>query len=124
MRKPTIVQEREVDPTHDHPGTGLRWSKLLSPPDYTLWLYLVELDTRGAITWSADHGDEALYVFAGELDVDGRRCPAGGAVIVESNVPATVRATTTTRLGHYGARVQPDPAPGSGVHVVGPEGVG
>ncbi|HKA03493.1 MAG TPA: hypothetical protein VKD67_04160, partial [Acidimicrobiales bacterium] len=61
---------------------------------------------------------------AGELDVDGRRCPAGGAVIVESNVPATVLATTTTRLGHYGARVQPDPAPGSGVHVVGPEGVG
>ncbi len=123
MTKLTIVHEREVEPARDHPATGLRWSKLLTPPDYPLWLYLAELDAGGEITWSRHHGDEAVYVFAGELDVDGRRCPAGGAVIVESGVPATVRATTATRIGHYGARDGGTPATGSCVHVVGPKGI-
>jgi quercetin dioxygenase-like cupin family protein len=122
MAKLTIIDQRDVEPAGDHGATGRRWSKLLSPPDYVLWLYLVELDAGGSITWSTDHGDEALYVFEGELDVDGRRCPAGGAVIVESGVPAAVTATTASRLGHYGSRGAASTA-GTSVHVVGPEGI-
>jgi hypothetical protein len=124
MAKLTIVDERDIEPTHDHPATGVRWSKLLSPPGYSLWLYLLELDAGGSMTWPPDHGDEALYAFEGELDVDGRRCPAGGAVIVESGVPATVTATTTTRLAHYGSRAGAAAAGGgSGVHFVQPDGI-
>jgi quercetin dioxygenase-like cupin family protein len=123
MKKLVILHTDEVEPHHDYPATGLRWSKVLSPSDYALWLYLVELDAGGEISWATDHGEEALYVFEGELDVGGHACPAGGAVIVESAVAATVRAITPTRLAHYGSRAATAPAAGGCVHVVGPRGI-
>jgi len=134
--KLTILHEDEVPATREHPVplaiTGLRASRLMSPPDYSLWLVLTELEPGATLTWTADHGDEALYVFEGELDVAGHRCPAGGAVIVEAGVPAVVTATTAARVGHYGSRLAEPPsggplgpaAPdGHRVHVVGPRGI-
>ena len=92
----------------DLPGprraTGVRWSKALSPSEYSLWLCESELDDGGTITWDDVHGDDAVYVFEGGLDVDGHICPAGGAVIVESGARATARAVGTTRIAHYGTK--------------------
>jgi mannose-6-phosphate isomerase-like protein (cupin superfamily) len=129
MRKLAIVRGGEVAPEGVHPAAvtveGLAWSKLMSPPDYGLWLCVAELEAGAQVTWPAEHGDEALYVFDGELSVEGNRCATGGAVIVESGVAATVRATQRTRIGHYGCRTWTPPeqsAAPRGVHVVGPRG--
>lgn len=111
---------------------GLTDARLLSPPDYPLWLVDAELADGAALEWDADHGDEGVYVERGELTVDGRRCPAGGAVVIESKAPCTARAVGGTRVAHLGtAETEP---PGDGpfgppdpdghrVHVVGPGGV-
>jgi quercetin dioxygenase-like cupin family protein len=90
-----------------------------------------ELDDGGTIEWPATHGDEAVYVLEGALEVDGRVTPTKGAAIVEANVATRARAIGPTRIVHMGPR---DPAPpvdglngppapeGHGVHVVGPRG--
>ena len=42
------------------------------------------------VAWGADHGGEGLYVVSGSLEVDSKVCLAGGAIVVESGVPAIV----------------------------------
>lgn len=107
-------------------------SSNVGPEEYSLWVCDSELDDGATIEWDSNHGDDAVYVLSGELVVDGRRCPTGGSVIVESGVAATAAAVGTTRVVHFGCT---DPAPptaglfgapradGHGVHVVGPEGM-
>jgi hypothetical protein len=106
-------------------------ARLLSPPDYPLWLVDAQLDDGAMLTFDTDHGDEGLYVKEGELTVDGRRTQAGGAVVVESRAPCVVRAVGPTHVVHNGcAEIDPPadgpfgaPSPdGHGVHVVGPGG--
>src|SRR5436190_9475836 len=107
MAKFTSVCRDDVPAASTYQGpraaTGVRWSKALSPPEYSLWLCESELDDGGTIAWDSSHGDDAVYVFEGTLDVDGHLCPAGGAVIVESGVPCVARAVGVTRIAHYGA---------------------
>jgi quercetin dioxygenase-like cupin family protein len=86
------------------------------PANFPLWL------TRGDvewIEWNDDHGDEGVYVVSGEVEVDGRLCPAGGAVIVEAGVPA--RMTGRAHVVRMGSRATPR-AGGQIVHVIGPGG--
>ena len=86
------------------------------PDGFPLWL------TRGDVEsfeWDADHGDEALYVVRGEVEIDGRVCPAGGAVIVEAGVPA--RLEGRAHVVHMGSHATPR-AGGQIVHVIGPGG--
>ena len=64
--------------------SGVRSSKRISPDDYSLFLVVSELDDGAVVEWDTAHGDEALCVLEGELDVDGHRCPPGGAVVVEN----------------------------------------
>jgi len=110
---------------------GLAWSRRLSPDDYSLWLLEAAFDQGGAIGWDPPHGDEAVYVLGGGLSVDGRTCPPGGALIVESGATAEAQAVGPTRVLHFGTREvapptggpfgAPDPA-AHGLHVVGPRG--
>src|SRR5438477_3818869 len=136
MKKMAILREDEVDAVATYPVpvsvTGLAWSKLLSPPDYVLWLCLSELEEGGQLSWSGDHSDQAVYVFSGELDVAGHTCPERGAVIIESGVQVTATATTRTRIGHWGSwdpvvpvdRFHGPVANGEHrIHIVGPEGI-
>jgi quercetin dioxygenase-like cupin family protein len=111
--------------------TGLRSSKRISPDDYSLFLVVSELDDGAVIEWDTAHGDEALCVLEGELDVDGRRCPTGGAVVVEAGVACRAIAIGKTRVAHYGPTdptppvggvLGPADAHGHGVHVVGDGG--
>jgi len=114
---------------HDVEG-GVR-HRVVSPDGFSLWLLRAELDDGATIEWPASHGDEALYVLEGALEIDGRVAPTAGAAIVESNVVTRARAVGPTRIVHMGPR---DPAPpvdglngppapdGHGVHVVGPRG--
>lgn len=91
------------------------------PDEFPLWLERRSLDAGSALELGADHGDEALYVLDGEVEVDGRRCPGGGAVVVEAGVPAVVRATAPTTVVHVGRAGGPTTG-GAQVHVVGPGG--
>ena len=108
---------------------GQATSGQCSVPDVALWLVRGTLDDGAALRWRPSHGDEVVYVLSGALEVDGRVCPAGGAMTVESGVEACAVARGATRVLHYGP-VDPVPptafgapaADGHGVHIVGPGG--
>jgi quercetin dioxygenase-like cupin family protein len=136
MKKMAVISVDQVEASQVYPVpvnvTGLRWSKLLSPPDYVLWLCLAEFAEGGELQWSGRHSDQAIYVFEGELTVGGQVCPERGTVVVESDVPARITATKAARIGHWGAwdPAVPDDAflgPISdldhGIHLVGPKGL-
>jgi quercetin dioxygenase-like cupin family protein len=111
--------------------SGVGWSKQISPDDYSLFLVVSELADGAVMRWDTEHGDEAVCVLEGELDVDGHRCPPGGAVVIEAGVACTVVAIGDTRVAHYGPTDATPPADGllgpaqpdgRGVHVVGDGG--
>jgi hypothetical protein len=113
-------------------ATGAARGARLGLGDFPLWALRGRLDAGAGLVWDGDHGDEALYLLQGDLLVDGRTCPEGGAVIVESRARGEVVAPSGADIVHFGPR-DPDalgggilgpPAPdGHGVHVVGPGGV-
>jgi hypothetical protein len=122
----SIIDEREiaddlVDPTLGAIA-GIRSVRTLSPPDYGLWLCVLDVSADTPLSWTGRHGEEGIYVLEGELDVDGQRCPRGGALIIEADVAVSARTTAPSRLVHVGSR---DPMPatsGRCAHVVGPKG--
>jgi quercetin dioxygenase-like cupin family protein len=91
-----------------------------------------DLGSGASFDWEDHHGDEALFVQRGEHEVEGRRCPEGGAVVIEADARPIVRTTRSSRVVHMGPR---DPAPprdglhgpasarSRDVHVVGPRGI-
>lgn len=130
-----IIHEEEALAERAHPTfgevAGLTSVRRLSPDDYDLWLYVLELDGGAALSFSDKHGDEGLYVLAGRLQVAGATCPARGAVIVESDVAVTVEVPEPSRIVHVGSGNLQPPQGGAlgpaattdhGVHVVGPNG--
>ncbi|MCD9623811.1 cupin domain-containing protein [Rhabdothermincola salaria] len=94
--------------------------------DVPLWLEDVELAPGSELVFRPDHGEEALFVLEGVVDVDGEGCGAGGAVIVEAGARPRVRADEPARLVHFGRqaadRREADVARPATHHVVGPEG--
>ena len=61
-----------------------------------------ELDTGATLHFESVPGDQALYVIDGVLDVDGRQCEAGGAMVLECGAHARLRATRACRVLHFG----------------------
>jgi mannose-6-phosphate isomerase-like protein (cupin superfamily) len=107
-------------------------SALVSFDGFPLWALAGVLDAGTALTWDEGHGDEGVYVVDGSLHVEGRACPAGGAVIVEGQAPAVVAAPAGATVVHFGPVGAEPPADGHygppappphAVHVVGPGGV-
>jgi mannose-6-phosphate isomerase-like protein (cupin superfamily) len=117
-------------PTCTLDGDASSWSARFD--GFPLWVTAAELAAGSELTWTGNHGDEGLYVVEGALEFNGSECPAGGALIIESGVPARVRATTGAVVVHFGPE-DPEPPvdgihgpPGAerrGVHVVGPGGM-
>lgn len=136
MAKFTIIDEATiaVSPTYPAPFAvveGEVQARRVSPDAYATWLIDATLADGAVLTWPATHGDEGVYVVSGALEIEGRRCPADGCVVVESGVVTRARAIGPTRVIHVGPY---DPTPPStglygapaaddhGVHVVGPGG--
>ena len=99
------------------------------PEGYSLWQVSGVLQPGTELDWGTEHGDEAVYVGTGELDVDGSCVGEGGMLIVESGVPAVVRAVVETAVLHQGPTDPKVPVEGlfgspgegnRGVHVFGP----
>ncbi|HKA03127.1 MAG TPA: hypothetical protein VKD67_02325 [Acidimicrobiales bacterium] len=102
-------------------GTGAIRSGIAHPAAFDLWVVDALLPAGASLQWGTDHGDEAIVVLAGAVDVLGESCPVGTAIVVEAGAAATLRSDGPAILVHFGRH---EPAlvgrPGAGVHVVGP----
>lgn len=112
-------------------ATGVEWSRRVSPEGYSIWLVVSRLGDGAELHWEGPHSDDAVYVVSGELDIDGRRCPRDGALIVESGASCTARAVGPTVVVHAGSVADEAPADGlygapdpdgHDVHLVGDRG--
>ena len=101
-----------------------------SPDDFSLWLVRGELGPGATLRWDDAHGDEVLYVERGELRVDDRTCPEGGAIVLEAGIGAEVTTDRGAAVLHFGPADPTPPgdghhggsAPGQAIHIVGPRG--
>jgi quercetin dioxygenase-like cupin family protein len=108
---------------------GAARSVRFHPEGYSLSQVSGVLEPGTELEWGTEHGDEALYVRSGELEVDGTRVEEGGMVIVESGIPAVVRAVVQTSVLHQAPTAADVPTDGlfgapaeanRGVHAFGP----
>ncbi|MDW3215566.1 MAG: hypothetical protein R8G01_16320 [Ilumatobacteraceae bacterium] len=133
MKGLAVCRYDETEPSAAHPidghvVDGALVARMLGPADYSLWLVELSIEANAEIHLPDVHGDEALYVCSGELDVGGRSCPAGGSVVIESEAHPVVRTAVPSVVLHMGP-VEPSATSRSGtaerrssVHIVGPEG--
>ncbi|MSO78646.1 MAG: hypothetical protein EXQ79_03475 [Acidimicrobiia bacterium] len=134
-----VKQQRTIEadaPVADgYPATcavsGEITARRLSPDDFSLWLYVSELRAGATLEWGTDHGDEAVYVIDGVLDISGTgsgdaveaaECVAGGAILVESAMPARAVARGAAKVAHFGSANPSGERRGQTVHVIGPRG--
>src|SRR5262249_41906957 len=109
-------------------ATGAVRSTMFHPDDYSLWQIDAELSEGAELHWGAvRHGDEAVFVVDGEVEVDGMRCGPETAIIVEADAAASVRAVKAVTVRHFGPSSIDAPSDGvfgppvregHGVHVV------
>lgn len=132
-----VIHAIEVEATTRYPATtvevvGSLAARPVSPDGASLWLIAADLAAGAELRWGTEHGDEAVYVRSGSLVVDGRVCPADGAVIVESGVSASAIAESDTSILHMGPADSTPPtdglrgpaeSDGRSVRIVGPGGV-
>jgi len=131
----TLTHRSEVTVSATYPAPrrigGAVRPRLVTPPDYSLWAIDAELDDGASLHWEGVHGEDAVYVLDGVLEVGGRRCPAGGVIIVEADVAAEARSIGASRIVHFGSRADvavpggssgAPPIEGRGTPVFGPRG--
>jgi hypothetical protein len=130
-----LADERPMGNGHPAPTAeviGTCAARQVSPDGASLWLVAADLAAGTELRWGTEHGDEAVYVRSGSLTVDGRVCPADGAVVVEAGVAATATAESDTSIVHMGPADSVPPAgglrgpadtEGRGVRVVGSDGL-
>lgn len=136
MAKVEIVHASDVEAArgygqYGHRVDGGAQHRMVSPEGFSLWMLTADLDDGTTIEWPATHGDEAVYVVEGALEIDGKVTPTKGAAVVESDVVTRARAVGPTRVVHMGPEDRAQPVDGMngtpaadahGVHVVGPRG--
>ncbi len=102
-------------PSYDAPhctSRGAARSSLFHPDGFSLWKLNAELEPGTELIWGSDHGDEGIFVIAGELEFEERRVGVDGALIIEAGVPATVRAGSQCSLVHFGGMEPDSPSDG------------
>jgi hypothetical protein len=131
MTKRQASYEVDAEPTDGYgapycSAVGRASSSLFHPEDFSLWRLDAALTAGTELEWATRHGDEALFVLAGELDVDGQRCAEEGVVIIEADSRPNVRAIEGTHLLHFGSTETEAPSdslfgpprrPGGDIHV-------
>lgn len=132
-----VIHAAEVEAATRHPKPTVEFigevaARQVSPDGASLWLVTADLAAGSELRWGTEHGDEAVYVRSGSLTVDGRVCPADGAVVVEAGVAATAIAESDTSVVHVGPTDSAPPtdglrgpadSEGRGVRIVGSDGI-
>jgi quercetin dioxygenase-like cupin family protein len=98
---------------------------------FSEWVLTADLASGASIEWQPGHGEEAIYVRSGELHLGPAECGPGAALLIESDAPVTIEATSDCQIVHMGTdqaatRQHTSPAPGGhngGVHLVGADGL-
>ena len=136
-------RERGVRTFEVVPGVGAETVRLaaapdvgarrVSPADYPLWMTEADLPAGTPMRWNRPHGEEAVFVKAGELRLgDGRIAMAGSVIVMEAAATTSAAATvasTVLVMGTTGGRRPSggpvgDAAPdGARVHLIGPRGI-
>lgn len=120
---------QNVHPILGH-GRGAEY-RLLSPENSSLWMVRIDAVSDSTVQLPTTKGDEAVYILAGELEVDGQACPAGGTVVIESGAKPAIEVVSDSSLLHMGPRDSrvptcglngPIQGPAIHTHVVGAEG--
>ncbi|MCD9624482.1 cupin domain-containing protein [Rhabdothermincola salaria] len=122
----TITEVDGSPAVAEHPGScqvsrGARLGPLVTGGD--LRLVIVELEAGATMSWPAEHGEDAVYLLTGAVDVDGAALATGGALVLHAGGPVTLAATEASRLAHFWSTpssVEDDPP--AGRHLVGPDG--
>lgn len=115
-------------PTASCAAYGSVAARLIAPANVELWAIEATFESGSGLEWSAEHGEEALYLRVGSLSIDGQSVESDGIVIIESGVTATLVASERSEIVHFGSRgdgpglaAGPLGAPereGHGVHVI------
>jgi quercetin dioxygenase-like cupin family protein len=112
-----------------HPGPCRTTGDVTSGPVMeggALRLAVLTLEPGSTLEWPAEHGEEALYVLAGDLaGDDAAETTAGGAVVLHAGGTCTLQATVPTRVAHFWTASDEGSlsAPGQATrHVVGADG--
>jgi hypothetical protein len=107
--------------------SGEAASILLQPPGYSLWCVVADLASGASLAWGADHGDEVLFVSAGELVCEGQELGAGDVLIIEAAYATSASTPTSASLVHFGPEDPSAPTSGAfgpaleqgrGIHVI------
>jgi quercetin dioxygenase-like cupin family protein len=93
-------------------ASGVAYSARFVPAGFSLWLVVARIEAGATVRWQESHGDEGIYIIDGAVSVEKETCTRGGAVIVESGVPAVMRADVTTELVHVGPVAEACPTGG------------
>jgi quercetin dioxygenase-like cupin family protein len=129
---PSTLTESMAYPAPFCSAHGAITTKFSQPEGFDQWVVTAKLPAGSEVEWTDRHGDEALYVVSGRVQVGDKVCVAGGAVVIESGAPALAHALENSDVVHMGSTepVAPDSGPlgppeqaGHGIHVIGPEGV-
>lgn len=134
--KPAFGAAESPEPGRAYPApwTASPGVQVAVPIDDRLRLVVSWLGDGDVLERSAG-GEDALYVLAGAVDLDGRRVPAGGAVVLHADTPCRLTAVGDTHLAQlspssvlgvpgHGERgpVHPE-REGGGAHLIGPGGI-
>ncbi|MCY3576388.1 MAG: hypothetical protein OXH53_03635 [bacterium] len=137
MNAVDVIHANEIEAMASYPTPtveviGEVATRQVSPDGASLWLVAADLTAGTELRWGTEHGDEAVYVRSGSLAVDGRVCPADGAVVVEAGVVASAIAEGETSIVHVGPADSSPPtaglrgpakSEGRGVRVIGSDGI-
>jgi mannose-6-phosphate isomerase-like protein (cupin superfamily) len=137
MARIAVVTASETQPEAGYVAptcevVGRATSRRMSPPDHPLWLVTAFVEPGSTLVWDGAHGDEAVYVKSGVLQIGDRTCPAGGVVVIEADVALEVGVPQSAELIHFGPIDAVPPADGPNgppirdghrAHMVGPRGV-
>jgi quercetin dioxygenase-like cupin family protein len=93
-------------------SSGVSHSTRFVPTGFSLWLVVGRIKAGATVQWRESHGDEGVYITNGTVSVEKETCTTGGAIIVESGVPAVMRADVTTELVHVGPLAEAPPTGG------------
>ena len=110
----------QPDGARSYPGSsGVRVAVPIE--NDSLRLVVAWLDTGSRIDWPTSHGEEAVYVLEGAIDVNGTNVPTGGAVVLHGNAPCTVTSAGGARLAHFVEVASAHDGDGR-LHLIGPAG--